>query len=165
MRCFAKRRLMKRRCVLHFELQQMDTQTKRYANLSNDRARMGKILYLPRRTILCNNPTDLPIAAMAILLHSNKIYTNLLKEIWDAAFLICNMLIKMPRTNHLAFGCNAQQVCCFLYFLFLAACIVTNCKKYTNHNWFVFSHWVVVKHKCQEPIWWHVDATHSPVGW
>jgi len=36
--------------------------------------------------------------------------------------------IQMPRTNHVAFGCHAQHVRCFLHFLFLVACIVTNCK-------------------------------------
>jgi len=36
--------------------------------------------------------------------------------------------IQMPRTDHAAFGCHAQHVCCFLHFLFLVACIVTNSK-------------------------------------
>jgi len=36
--------------------------------------------------------------------------------------------IQMPRTDHAAFGCHAQHVRCFLHFLFLVACIVTNSK-------------------------------------
>jgi len=35
---------------------------------------------LQRRTIFCDHPPDLPFALVAIMLHSNKINTNLLKE-------------------------------------------------------------------------------------
>jgi len=43
-------------------------------------------------------------------------------------FVLANAV---PRANCVAFGCHAQQVCCFLHFLLLVACIVTNCNKYT----------------------------------
>jgi len=38
------------------------------------------IFFLQRRTILCDNPPDLPIALVTILLYGNKINTNLFKE-------------------------------------------------------------------------------------
>ena len=93
--------------------------------------------FLQRRNPFCTNPPDLSIALVAILLHGNKINTNLFKEVWDVAFFICSGKYKCqePIMWHLD---AMHSMSLFSYFLFLVACIVMNCKKYTNHKGKVF---------------------------
>jgi len=143
MYCFAKWWLIQCNCVFHFELWEMDSPTKSYANLSNSQARTGRIFFLQRRTIYCYKPPDLPIALVAILFYSNIISTYILKEIWDVAFFYLFWQMQMSRNDHVAFGCHAQQVCSFCHFCFwlLAS---DKLQKYTNHNWYwIFDIWLL----------------------
>jgi len=75
---------------------------------------------LQRRTILCDNPPDLPIVLVTmILLYSNKININLFKEVWDVAFFICSgWQIQMPRTNH---AMHSMFVVFFIFCFWLLA--------------------------------------------
>jgi len=128
---FTKWWLIKHRCILHFELWKTDYHSKTYANLSNDRARMGKF-FLQRRTILCNHSPDLPIALVTILFYGNKTNTNIFKEVWDVAVFICSSKYKCQEPIHVVFQCNAQHVHCFLHFFVRSHS--NKLQKYTNHN-------------------------------